>query len=368
MATSNVTTNIVPQRVPLVDTETGMVSREWYRFFLGVYNITGQSKSDESLEDVQLAPIGIDTFDYHLSDWVETAPAINTAQGSVYEVRFEGGLITVSDPYTTPTLRINGVAGGIPFFDTANSWKTSTELTFGYNLQATANILDITNAIVRVTNNIVQPELLMDYQSTSDIRGCPTLRMIRSGDNGSSSPNFSSIGALEFVNVDSTKTEEVAAYIDVEIGDNSTSQAPAQINFGLSRSSSSASTMMSLNERGLTIGDTSPDSYNRLHVHGSFARTVPSYDITPTPLPETTNWLIIDSAATSVTLQLPSPHLYTAREFMIKTLTATQVYSTLPNVVPINGRTPDNLIMMGAAGKWVTLVSDDVNWIVMQGN
>jgi hypothetical protein len=35
------TTQITPPRVPLTDERTGAVSREWYRWFYNIYNITG---------------------------------------------------------------------------------------------------------------------------------------------------------------------------------------------------------------------------------------------------------------------------------------------------------------------------------------
>lgn len=49
-------TNIPPPRVPLVDERTGLMSREWYRFFLNLFRLTGGGTNDTSLEDLQLAP------------------------------------------------------------------------------------------------------------------------------------------------------------------------------------------------------------------------------------------------------------------------------------------------------------------------
>lgn len=45
-------TQIMPPRVPLVDQRTGLISREWYRFFFNQFEKV--SGSSESLEDVQL--------------------------------------------------------------------------------------------------------------------------------------------------------------------------------------------------------------------------------------------------------------------------------------------------------------------------
>ena len=47
-------TNITPPRVPLTDPRSGLIAREWYLFFLSLFNQTGGSAV--SLEDVQKGP------------------------------------------------------------------------------------------------------------------------------------------------------------------------------------------------------------------------------------------------------------------------------------------------------------------------
>ncbi|KKN66537.1 hypothetical protein LCGC14_0470710 [marine sediment metagenome] len=44
-------TNIVPPRVPFNDPRTGLISREWYRFFLSLFHSTGsgQDVGDQSI-------------------------------------------------------------------------------------------------------------------------------------------------------------------------------------------------------------------------------------------------------------------------------------------------------------------------------
>lgn len=49
-------TNITPPRVPLVDERTGLIAREWYRFFLNLFNLTGAGNNTASLKDLQLGP------------------------------------------------------------------------------------------------------------------------------------------------------------------------------------------------------------------------------------------------------------------------------------------------------------------------
>ena len=51
----NVTTIPAP-RTPLTDPATGLLSREWYRFFLNLFNLTGGGSNPTSLEDLQIGP------------------------------------------------------------------------------------------------------------------------------------------------------------------------------------------------------------------------------------------------------------------------------------------------------------------------
>ena len=47
---------IVPPRVDFLDPRTGKISREWYRFLLGQFILTGSGSSDLTLVDLQVSP------------------------------------------------------------------------------------------------------------------------------------------------------------------------------------------------------------------------------------------------------------------------------------------------------------------------
>lgn len=49
-------TNIPAPRVPLIDERTGLMAREWYRFFFNLFNLTGAGSSVTSLSDLQKSP------------------------------------------------------------------------------------------------------------------------------------------------------------------------------------------------------------------------------------------------------------------------------------------------------------------------
>jgi hypothetical protein len=49
-------TSIPSSRVDFIDQRTGLMSREWYRFFLNLFTLTGGGNNQTSLDDLQLSP------------------------------------------------------------------------------------------------------------------------------------------------------------------------------------------------------------------------------------------------------------------------------------------------------------------------
>jgi len=49
-------TNIPSNRVEIIDPRTGVISREWYRFFLNLFNLAGGGGNQTSLDDLQIGP------------------------------------------------------------------------------------------------------------------------------------------------------------------------------------------------------------------------------------------------------------------------------------------------------------------------
>jgi len=61
-------TNIIAPRVPIVDERSGLISREWYRFFLNLFVLTGGGRNDTSLLDLQVGPPVQPYIDIHTID------------------------------------------------------------------------------------------------------------------------------------------------------------------------------------------------------------------------------------------------------------------------------------------------------------
>ena len=61
-------TNIIAPRVPIIDERSGLISREWYRFFLNLFVLTGSGRNDTSLLDLQVGPPVQPYIDIHAID------------------------------------------------------------------------------------------------------------------------------------------------------------------------------------------------------------------------------------------------------------------------------------------------------------
>lgn len=94
-------TNLPSSRVEFIDPRTGLMSREWYRFFLNIFTLTGGGNNQTSLDDLQLSPPFV--------------PSIGGGSGTVTSVDVSGGttgLTTSGGPITT--------SGTITFAGTLN--------------------------------------------------------------------------------------------------------------------------------------------------------------------------------------------------------------------------------------------------------
>ena len=71
-------TNIPAPRVPIIDERTGLMSREWYRFFLNLFTLTGSGSDTATLQDVQLGPPGADeaAFQAALQAYMDVTPPV----------------------------------------------------------------------------------------------------------------------------------------------------------------------------------------------------------------------------------------------------------------------------------------------------
>jgi molybdopterin biosynthesis enzyme MoaB len=108
-------TNIPSNRVEIIDPRTGMISREWYRFFLNLFNLAGGGGNQTSLDDLQIGP--------------PPQPDSGGGSGTVTSVDMTvpTGLSVSGNPITTSgTLAVTYSAGySIPTNASQTNWDTA---------------------------------------------------------------------------------------------------------------------------------------------------------------------------------------------------------------------------------------------------
>jgi hypothetical protein len=142
-------TNITPPRVPLTDARTGLISREWYRFFANLFQLVGNGSNQISLLDVQYGPIG-NTAEVPPSN----SPDINAAptnedlrsdyaelQKQVYGLEMgrepQFGTMAPLQQDNVPWLTFNTSPSPVPTAVGSMYWDGGTTM----GVQATANVL-----------------------------------------------------------------------------------------------------------------------------------------------------------------------------------------------------------------------------------
>lgn len=131
-------TNITPPRVPLTDPRTGLIAREWYLFFLSLFNQTGQSTV--SLEDVQKGP-PVETVDLNtlLGQAQLSSDGSEAVAAALAVLATDVQSLNVAPVYTPqlPRLRYGS------FYDTTD--QTAAVINTAYAM--TFNTTDITNGV-----------------------------------------------------------------------------------------------------------------------------------------------------------------------------------------------------------------------------
>lgn len=121
MAELNIT-NIPAPRVPFIDERTGLMAREWYRFFLNLFTLTGSGNNPISLEELQVGPpnqpdltellIQINQniapqYEDQSGDFLKT---LDTAQLMSMMARFENAEAAIQGAYLQPVVQTGTIA------------------------------------------------------------------------------------------------------------------------------------------------------------------------------------------------------------------------------------------------------------------
>ena len=116
-------TQIPAPRVPFLDERTGTISREWYRFLLNLFVLTGDGQNQFSLTDLQLGPVAqTDPTTQTQVDGLGLTPTASTQESQIAELQKQVQALAVAPSYTPQVP--HPIYGG--FYDTTNQYDGST--------------------------------------------------------------------------------------------------------------------------------------------------------------------------------------------------------------------------------------------------
>ena len=97
-------TNIPAPRTPLADPVTGLLSREWYRFFLNLFDLTGGGTSPTSITDLLVGPptLTIDEIIVLINRYSLADLAPQPELGTIASQNFDNVTITGGNIDNTP--------------------------------------------------------------------------------------------------------------------------------------------------------------------------------------------------------------------------------------------------------------------------
>ena len=155
-------TQIPAPRVPFLDERTGTISREWYRFLLNLFVLTGDGQNQFSLTDLQIGPPSLDAAALAVDpnapstapndspllsqldeitkqiQALQSVPSDLAAQIAVLQTQIQALAV---EPPTTPQLHRTAYGA---FYDT--NTQTAAVINTAYGM--TFNTTDLTNGVV----------------------------------------------------------------------------------------------------------------------------------------------------------------------------------------------------------------------------
>ena len=112
-------TNIPAPRVPFIDERTGLMAREWYRFFLNLFVLTGSGNNPTTLDDLQIGPpnqtelltqINQNIAPQYQDQSGDFLATLDTAQLMSMTARFENIEAAIQGAYLNPIAQTGTIA------------------------------------------------------------------------------------------------------------------------------------------------------------------------------------------------------------------------------------------------------------------
>lgn len=364
-------TNIPPPRVPLVDPQTGFISREWYRFLYNLFTLTGEGRSAITTVDAALEPVSqpiIQTINNETQTAVDTLP--------IQQLGTFAQLQQANLPWTT-------------FDTTPEAVPATTTGTLYWNNEDNAKTL---NLIMEDTGDIVQKigqDTYYRVKATADItKGQVVMFTGAVGVSGGlEAAPATGLSADQEELIMGVATENILnndwGYITwfgeirkVNTTGGAESWIQGQILYydptvagGLTKYRPTVPNPIVVMAAVVHVGASNGILFVRptyIEGTGTITTSPPVTKTADFSVSATDTWLINNKSGSSCVVTLPSAANNTGRVLYFTNYQAQTLVSASTNVVPQGGGAAQTGILLDVAGNWATLVSDGTNWVIMQ--
>ena len=322
-------TQIPAPRVELIDPRTGLMSREWFRFFNNIYSIVGAN-----LGIVQIPNGGTGLSAYPLNGQL----LIGNTAGKKYNLN----TLTAGSGI--------GVTNGAGTIAIANTGVLSNVAGAGISVSsATGNVTVANTGVLSVT-------------AGTGISVTATTGAITVANTGVLSFNGGSTGLTP--NTDTTGAVTLAGTLDVDNGGTGqTSYTNGQLLIGNTTGNTLTKATLTA---GTGIAITNGTGSISVATNGTITTNAPVTKTADFSVASTDTWLINNKTGSTCTVTLPSPSTNTGRVLYFINYQNQLLVSASSNVVSRSGGAAGTAILDNVAGNWATIVSDGTSWVTTQ--
>ena len=411
---------ITPPRVAFIDPRSGTVSREWYMFFLSLFQLSGGSTV--SLDDVQKGPpmltvdeinVIVDKASENLRPSTEStveqiAELRKQIEALESQVRPELGTMSQLQQANLPWVTFDTTPQNLPTDIGTVAWDGGTTL----GIQMTANVLQPVGEAqyfyIKADSTITKGQLIMftgAVGASGVIKGAPATGLT-DGQYlmGIAAENIAtngfglvtSFGHVRGWNTTGAPVGETWAdgdilYYNPSIAGGLTKTQPtapnvkATIAVVVNAAPAGSGDVFVRVSTGSVLGGTDSNvqfgtlaTNDLIQYNGTYWTNVTPAAIIAgaggAPVTKTANfsvaagetWLINNKLGSSCTVTLPSASTNTGRVLHFQNYQAQTLVSASSNVVPLAGGSATTAILEAVAGANATLVSDGTNWVMTQ--
>jgi hypothetical protein len=423
-------TRIPAPRTPVIDDRTGLMSREWYRYFYNLFELVGGGSNFTSLTDVQKGPptTALDEITENinkatanlgpdqeglLSQIAEIEKQLNAIK---MQVQPQLGTMAALQQDNLPWVQFDNTPQNVPtlatgtvFWDDEDRAKTLA-IVMEDSGEIIQDVGQETYYRVKATANITKGQVVMftgTVGSSGGLTGAPATGLgptdnerimgIAAQDialNGWGYVTwFGEVGRFNTTGGAETWVNGDILYYNPAVAGGLTKFVPAAPNPKVIM----AAVVYAANNGilfvrptfGSALGSTDSNvqitslaNGNLLQYVGANSRweNVPASSIVATSggAPVTKNadftvaagetWIINNKSGSTCTVTLPSASTNTGRYLTFQNYQNQFLVSASSNVVPRAGGSAGTAILDDVAGNWATLVSDGTNWVIMQAS